>query len=84
MLSLDVCFSVHEIFVCNLLFFIQDSLDDPPTNVQTARAANYIYALLSFRKMVHKQKLKPVILSVLLKVHLLSGYARIVLRWFPA
>ncbi|XP_065052608.1 carnitine O-palmitoyltransferase 1, liver isoform-like [Rhopilema esculentum] len=43
----------------NSNYYGVDTLDMPPTTIQTARAANYIYALLSFRKMIDKQKLKP-------------------------
>jgi len=43
----------------NSNYYGVDTLDAPSSSVQTARAANYIYAMLSFRKLVDKQKLKP-------------------------
>jgi hypothetical protein len=44
----------------NSNFYGIDALVDGPTNKQTARAANLIYASLLFRKQIDRQELKPV------------------------
>jgi carnitine O-palmitoyltransferase 1 len=44
----------------NSNFYGIDALVDGPTNKQTARAANLIYACLLFRKQIDRQELKPV------------------------
>eukprot|EP00794_Sanderia_malayensis_P012656 gene12656-13956_t len=43
----------------NSNYYGLEILQAPPTSIQTARAANCVYALLSFRKSVDKHKLKP-------------------------
>ena len=63
--ALSVCilprlFDMDVFIVIMFLFLSQDTLGDAPTNLQTARAANVIYSLFTYRKLLDKNKLRPV------------------------
>ncbi|CAG2103753.1 unnamed protein product [Medioppia subpectinata] len=47
----------------NSNFYGIDALMDGPTNSQTARAANLVYAALLFRKQIARQELKPILVQ---------------------
>lgn len=50
------------------MFVSQDAVMQQPTTIQAARAANIVYAMLQFRRVMDREELQPVSAVQALKV----------------